>query len=453
MAGLSSSQKAAILAKFKNKQQSNTAKNTERNEKVIVPKEYVSFGSFAKLKQLRLQREIATNLGIMDPYFMVHEGLSKDTCQINGENYLNFSTYDYLGLNGEKSINEAANLALSKYGTSASASRVVAGEKPIHREFEQAIAKHYGTEDAVCFVSGHATNVSTISTLFDDDDIIFHDSLAHNSIVLGSKDSGAARISYAHNGIESLRKLLEEHRYKHKRCLIATEGVFSMDGNIVDLPSLIKLKEEFQCFLMVDEAHALGVIGKTGLGTFEHFGIEPTKVDIWMGTLSKTLCSCGGYIAGNKDLIELLKLSAPSFVYSVGLSPALAGASLQALKLLHEKVENVQKLQANSKFALNYAKELGLDTGKAEGTAILPIIVGNSLTAGFLSTLLYQDKICALPIIYPVVEEGAARVRLFLSASHSENEIKNALDIIAKDLVIAKQKSQEASSGDLLNNA
>ena len=203
-----------------------------------------------------------------------------------------------------------------------------------------------------------------------------------------------------------------------------------MDGNFAPLPELIALKQEFGAFLMVDEAHALGVAGVNGFGSFEHFKIDPKEVDIWMGTLSKSLCSCGGYIAGSSVLIELLKYKASAFVYSVALAPVLAAAALETLNLLHTEKHRVEKLQENCSFALQKAKELNLNTGLAQGTAILPLIVGSSLQAVFLSNLIYEQGVCALPIIYPVVEEGAARLRLFLSASHSHEEILRALTII-----------------------
>lgn len=295
----------------------------------------------------------------------------------------------------------------------------------------------YQAEDCVVYVSGHATNVSTITDLFGPEDVIFHDSLSHNSIVLGANYSRAKRIIYPHNDMAELEKLLELHRSNYKRALIVTEGVFSMDGDIADLPTLAELKKKFHSFLMVDEAHALGVLGKNGKGTWEHFGIDPSLVDIWMGTLSKTLCGCGGFICGTKELIELLKFTSPSFVFSVGLSPALAAASLEALHLMEQETWRIQKLQELSKEFLSYSKRADLETGRAAGTAIVPIMVGSSLLAGKLAAFLFDRGINVLPIVHPVVEEGSARLRFFLTASHTKEQIRHAVDLVRQLLPIA----------------
>lgn len=402
-----------------------------------------SFEDFPAYKQLQIQLRVAQRTGIGVPYFMLHQGLAKEYTEADGKRLLNFSTYDYLGLNGDSRLTQAATQAALRYGTSASASRLVAGERPVHRELEVALAEHYGTEDCVVMVSGYACNATTIASLFGPGDVIYADRLSHSSIMNGAKDSMAARLIYQHNDMQALRQLLETTRVRHNRALIVTEGVFSMDGNIAALRELIALKREFNCFLMVDEAHALGCIGATGAGSGEYWHVAPQDVDIWMGTLSKTLCTCGGYIAGNKALITLLKYKAPGFVYSVGMSPVLAAASLEALKLMHAETWRTEKLQENCSFAFRRAQELGLDTGKAEGTAILPVITGSSMKAGFLSSLLLEHGVCALPIIYPVVSENSARIRLFLSASHSKEHLKQALTLIASLLPEAEQKERQ----------
>lgn len=443
MQGLDASKKAEILARFKHSVGGHppvSAAAVPASESVL------DFTRFPKYRQIKIQKAVAEGSGIPNPFFRVHDGLAKARCQIDGRSLLNFSTYDYLGYNGDPRVNAAVVKAMECYGTSPGASRLVAGELPLHRELEEELAAHYGTEDALCFVSGHATNLNTIISLFCQGDIVFHDSLAHNSIVLGASESGAVRVSYPHNDMQALRSLLKQHRSSCRRALIVTEGVFSMDGNIAALPELVALKEEFSCFLMVDEAHALGVAGKTGRGSFEHYGLDPRKVDIWMGTLSKTLCACGGYIAGCRELIELLKHTAPGFVYSVGLSPVLTAAALQALKLLHQEPFRVERLQHNCRFALECAQALGLNTGRAQATAVLPIIAGSSIVAGYLAKFIYEHAVYALPIIYPVVEEGAARIRLFLSYSHTEGDIEEALKIIASDLKEAKRQASKLNA-------
>ena len=435
--GLSASEQSSLFAKLRRA----PAPQGRSGEQGLpeIPAKLRSFSEFPALKQLRIEFSVAKKSGIKPPFFLCHDGLAKATTRIGGVEYLNFSTYDYLDLNGSPEIERAAEEALRRYGTSASASRVVAGERPPHRELEQAFARFYGVEDAIVYVSGHACNVSTIGKLFGPSDVLFHDALSHNSIVQGALSSGAKRVSFPHNDCAALEKLLKEHRAKAQRALIVTEGVFSMDGNIADLPGLLRLKKDYGCFLMIDEAHSFGTIGRTGHGISEHFGIDPREVDIWMGTLSKTCCGCGGYIAGTADLIELLKFTSPGFVYSVGMSPVLAAASLQAVRMLEEQPWRVEKLQEVSHAFVSYAKEKGLDTGRAEGTPVVPIMLGNSLLAGTLATRVFARRVNVMPIIYPVVEEGAARLRFFLSAAHSVEQVRRAIDIVAEELPAARE--------------
>lgn len=362
--GLTSADRSNLLARLKKNAAGGAAGGRALDEARWTPDpKTLSFEEFPALKQLRMEQSVAERAGILNPFFQCHDGIAKAETRIGGVPFLNFSTYDYLDLNGHPELEKAGIEAMERWGTSASASRLVSGERPPHRALEKTIADLYETEDAIAYVSGHATNVSTIGKLFGPQDVIFHDALAHNSIVMGALASGARRISYPHNDTAALERLLKEHRPKAQRALIVTEGVFSMDGNICDLPGLLRLKKTWGCFLMVDEAHALGVLGKTGRGTFEHFGVDPKLVDLWMGTLSKSCCGCGGYIAGTKGLVELLKFTSPGFVYSVGMSPVLAAASRRSIELMLAEPERVAKLQAVSHEFVRYAKEKGLDTG------------------------------------------------------------------------------------------
>lgn len=404
-----------------------------------IPDSLCDFSQLPGYRELKIHQTIASQTGIASPYFTCHDGLAKDVTYIDGEKYLNFSTYDYLGLNGSDRLNKVTISALEKYGTSASASRLVAGERPPHRQLEKALADFYQAEDALAFVSGHSTNIWTIAQLLNRNDLIIYDALSHNSIIHGAKVSGAHRLAYPHNNYDALEKLLVENRGAYKRAIIATEGLFSMDGDLPDLPRLIELKKKFKCFLMIDEAHALGVVGKTGHGVAEHFGVDYSDVDIWMGTLSKTLCGCGGYIAGRFELIEYLKYSAPGFVYSVGMPPALAATSAEALKILVEEPERVARVQRLGKFFIEEATRLGLNVGLAKGYVVIPLIVGNSLLAGLLSTSMHKRKVNVLPIIYPAVEDSAARLRFFLSHSHSKEQIAHALSVVAEELPKVKK--------------
>ncbi len=386
---------------------------------------------------------ISAKIGMRNPLFLCHEGLAKATAPIEGKEYLNFSTYDYLDLNGHPEITEAVTEAAVKYGTSAGASRLVGGECPPHGELERALADLYEVDDCIIYVSGHATNVSTLGFLFGPRDAIFHDNLAHNSLLQGAKLAGSARYSYTHNDTESLEKFLKERRHEHRRAVIVTEGLFSMDGNIPDLPRIIELKKQYNCMLIVDEAHSLGTLGATGRGAREHFGINPKDVDMWMSTLSKSLCGCGGFIAGSKELIESLKYGSPGFVFSVGMSPVLAVACKKALDLMLREPERVRKLQHISKYFLDYAKKLGLDTGEAQGLANVPVIIGDSIAAGFMAEALFERGIYAMPITFPAVKEGTARIRFFLSAAHSEEDVRKALDATAEEMPNVLKKLEQ----------
>lgn len=395
-----------------------------------VPEVFTRFDRHPGYEKMLVPKAAADRLGLRNPFFIAHDGVAGAVTRIDGREYSNFSSYNYLGLSGHPAINKAAKDAIDRYGTSASASRLVAGERPIQRDLEEALAELYEVEDCIVFVSGHATNVSTIGYLFGPRDLVIHDSLIHNSVLEGIKLAGSARRSFTHNDTAALDAILAEIRGQFERVLIVVEGHYSMDGDIPDLPALIDIKRRHKAFLMVDEAHALGVLGATGKGLHEHFSVAGKEVDIWMGTLSKTLAGCGGYIAGERALVEHLKYAAPGFVYSVGIAPPLAAASLAALRIMLKEPERVARLQENGQMFLKLAQENGLDTGTSRGFAIAPAISGSSLRAVKLSNRLFECGINVQPIIYPAVDEKAARLRFFLSCLHTEAQIKKAVEMV-----------------------
>lgn len=304
----------------------------------------------------------------------------------------------------------------------------------MHAALEAAIARHYGVPAALTFVSGHSTNVSTIGYLMNERDLILYDNLAHNSIQVGMKLSGAARRSFAHNDLTALENMLAQSRGQFRNALIVVEGLYSMDGDTPPLPELIALKNKYGCWLMVDEAHALGCVGPTGKGSFEEYGISPASVDIWMGTLSKTLSSTGGYIAGSQALIDLLKGHASGFVYSVALAPALAASALCALDLLQAEPERVQKLQANCALFLRLARAAGLDCAGAGPFSIVPVLVGDSLLAAKLSERMLARGVNVMPVMFPAVPMQGARLRFFLSALHEPEQIETGVKILCEEL-------------------
>lgn len=394
---------------------------------------WLDFNDLPGYREQRLLQSAASALGLKDPYFLLHEKDAGASTVMDGRRMINFSSYDYLGLNRHPAVRAAAHAAIEKYGLSASASRLVAGERPIHRALESALADHCGQEACLTFVSGHAANVSTIGALLGPRDLVVHDALAHNSIVLGAQLSSAERRSFAHNDLEALDSMLHAIRDRYERVLIVAEGLYSMDGDVCDLPALIELKERRQAWLMIDDAHGLGVLGPRGRGVFEHFGVDPRRVDIWMGTLSKTLAACGGYISGASALVDYLKHAAGGFVYSVAMPPPIAAAALAALEILHAEPERVARLQNNARQFSSACRRAGLDIGASIGEAIVPVMTGDSIRAVALSQRLNQRNINVQPIIAPAVPEQLARLRFFLSSEHEPTEMAASVQTTAEE--------------------
>ena len=400
---------------------------------------------FPEVQELEQRLGLAAAFGLKNPYFNVHERVTNDTSVIGGRTMINWSSYNYLGLSGDPAVSKAAKDAIERYGTSVSASRVASGEKPLHRELEQELASLLGTEDAIVFVSGHGVFVTVIGHVVGDGDLILHDSLAHDCIMGGAKLSGAKRRPFPHNDWQNLEKQLQQLRPHYKRVLIAVEGVYSMDGDICPLPKYIELKKKYGALLLVDEAHSIGVLGDTGRGVGEHFHVDRNDVDFWMGTMSKSLASCGGYVAGSKTLVQYLKYTAPGFIYSVGISPANAGAALEALRQLKAHPEKVARLHERARLFLRLAREKGIDTGFSNGSAVVPAILGNSLHALQVSDGLKQRGINVQPILYPAVEETAARLRFFCTATHTEQQIRETVEILAQEIQRVRSETSDST--------
>lgn len=411
-------------------------------EAVPTYKPAIPFGELHIFQTMNKHRALASMFDLKNPFYRTHDGRLGATAMHEGRELVNYASYDYLGLNQETAVAEAAKAAIDECGTSVSASRLVAGEREMHRELERELADFYGCDACLTFVSGHATNISTIGMLMAPEDLIVQDELMHNSAIVGAKLSRATTINFRHNNLDDLEKVLQGNRDKHKNGLIVAEGLYSMDGDFPDLHRLIEIKKRYGCWLMMDEAHSLGVMGKTGRGSFEHFGLDPREVDIWMGTLSKTLGSCGGYICGSHDLIEILKYQAPGFVYSVGLSPPATAAALAALRILKAEPERVAKLQANGQQFVEEAKKAGLDTMTSAGLSVVPLMVSDPVRAVRLTDRLLERGINALPIIHPAVPMKAARLRFFITSKHTPEQIRNTVKIVAEELAnVAKRQS------------
>ncbi|MCG8492603.1 MAG: aminotransferase class I/II-fold pyridoxal phosphate-dependent enzyme [Sneathiellales bacterium] len=425
--GLSKEDKKNLLESLRARKKSAAPEEQDANFHSIVPPSHYKIEEFPEYQKLHLHRVVAEKAKIENPFFREQEGIAGSEVTVGNHQLINFANYNYLGLNGHPEVSQAAHEAIDTYGTSVSASRIVAGERRIHRELENKIAEIYNTDDAVVMVSGYATNLTVIGNLLGPKDLILYDNFSHNSILQGTELSSAKRRMFPHNDMQMLDQILKDIRPQYERCLIVVEGVYSMDGDAAPLDQLVDIKNRHKCLLMVDEAHSLGVLGESGRGIGEHFGVDGKEVDIWMGTLSKTTAGCGGYIAGSNALVEYLKFQAPGFVYSVGMPPPVAAAALKSLEIMIREPERVKKFRDNANLFLKLAKEAGLNTGLSQGHAVIPIIIGNSVKAGRLSARLFDEGIYAPPIIYPAVPEESARLRFFISSEHSEEQIVTAV--------------------------
>ncbi len=401
-----------------------------------VPAEHYDVEQFPEYLQLKRQEAVIDAVAGGNPYFRVDTGgaASASLVHIGGRDLINFCAYDYIGMAHHPSVAAAAKAAIDRFGTSAGASRLVSGEKQVHGDLEAAIADFLGAAASLVFVSGHATNVTTLGHLLGSGDLIVYDSLAHNSIVQGVKLSGATARAFPHNDWQALDTLLTDIRPRYRRVLIAIEGLYSMDGDCPDLPRFVELKKKHKALLLVDEAHSLGTLGSTGRGIGERDGVARADVDLWMGTLSKSLASCGGYIAGSAPLVEYLRYTAPGFVYSVGIPPAGAAAATAALTVLRAEPQRVARLHDLAKLFLDLAAERGLNTGGARGTPVIPVIIGDSVKCLRLSRALFERGVNVQPILYPAVPEHTDRLRFFITTNHTEAQIRQTVGVIADEL-------------------
>jgi 7-keto-8-aminopelargonate synthetase-like enzyme len=281
-------------------------------------------------------------------------------------------------------------------------------------------------------VGGFGANESVIGHICNPGDLILYDSLIHASIHAGCALSGAKTRPFPHNNWQALDRILAEERSRYNQVLIAIEGVYSMDGDIPDLPAFIDVKKRNNALLMIDEAHSVGVLGEHGAGIGEHYQADRNDVELWMGTLSKSFASCGGYIAGNGAFIEFLRLTTPGFVYSVGMSPPNAAAALAAVEILKREPERVRLLQSRAKLFFDLAHERGFNIGNCVNSPIIPIILGDTTACMSLYRALKDEGVYALPIMHPVVPENASRLRFFINCTHTEEQIRFTIDAIGR---------------------
>ncbi|MFE0008058.1 type I polyketide synthase [Streptomyces erythrochromogenes] len=399
-----------------------------------LPEEHTRIDRFPEVTAHVERIGALSGTGLSNPYFLVHEGGMTDTTVIGGRELLSFSGYNYLGLATHPRVNEAAKEAIETYGTSVSASRLLSGSRPLHLELEAELADLLGCEAAVTLANGHATNVTVIGHLVGPGDLVVHDALAHDSILQGCRLSGATRRPFPHNDAAALDALLAQVRHQYRRVLVVIEGVYSMDGDIADLPALVAVKQRHGALLMVDEAHSIGTTGATGRGVGEHFGIDRPAVDLWSGTLSKALAGCGGYVAASRPVVEYLRYTAPGFIYSAGMTPADTAACLASLRLLRDEPERVARLAENAALFVRLAREADVDTGDSHGTPVVPCIVGDSLKTLRLAEALFRRGVSVNPILHPAVPEEMARLRFFVTRDHTPGQIRHTVTALAQEL-------------------
>jgi len=361
--------------------------------------------------------------------FMVVESYDGPRITVNGRSLLLMCSNDYLGLSSHPSLREAAAKAMENYGFGSGASRLISGTSVLHEELERRITVFKGTESALLFNSGYAANTGIIPAIAGAGDVILSDSLNHASIIDGCRLSRANVVVYPHKDVDFIEGTLKKNR-NAKRTLIVTDGVFSMDGDIAPLPGLVMLAEKYDVILMVDDAHATGVIGKTGRGTAEHFGLSG-RVHIQMGTLGKALGSFGAFAAGNRDVIEYLMNRARSFIYSTALPPAVCAASLAAFDVMEREPELLKTLWKNRERLVSGLAALGAVTGISE-SPIVPVMLGESEKALRASSRLFDYGIYATAVRPPSVPEGVARIRATVTAAHTSDDIDTALAVFGR---------------------
>jgi len=376
------------------------------------------------------------------PFFMPTDALEVAHSQTPG-GLLNFAHYDYVGLAHDARVKQAAIAAITDQGTGAGASRLVGGERLAHRELETGLARFFGVGDTLAMISGYLANASLIPHLMGRRDLVITDELAHNSIVAGCRGGRFEHVNFPHNDLDALDRLLTERRGQHTNVLIIAEGLYSMDGDIVDLPRLLEIKERHRAWLMLDEAHSFGVVGATGRGMCEHFGIDPARIEFFIGTLSKTFGASGGFIGGAARMIEWLRFTLPGFVYSVGLSPSTVAGTQAALNILREEPQRVAKLSGNARRFLEKARAAGLNTGDAGGYAVVPVLFATAEQTAGVSSILLQQGIFAPPIFHVGVPKDLPRIRFFLSSSHTHEQIDRAIAALAEAAKITAEGQVE----------
>ncbi|MDJ0628257.1 MAG: aminotransferase class I/II-fold pyridoxal phosphate-dependent enzyme [Rhodobacter sp.] len=386
--------------------------------------------SFAAVAERRFRLAGKSIIEKGHPYFVPVDRLEQ-MYRSKPDGYVSLAHYDYLGLARHPEVLKAATDALDEFGSGAGASRLVGGERSTHRSLERELAEFFGCGDVLAMISGYLTNVSLINHLLGPRDLVLIDELAHNSIVIGAKSGKMECQTFAHNDLDDLERRLEEARGDYRHVLIVVEGLYSMDGDIPDLPRLVEMKERHDAWLLVDEAHSFGVLGRTGRGITEHFGIDPSRIELSVGTLSKSFVSSGGFICASEDVIAWLRFTLPGFVYSVGLAPSTVASARAALNVLKTDPERVARLKRKSRLFCDSARAAGLNPGESIGEAVVPLFFDSPEQTMMVSQVLLEHGIYAPPIVQVGVPKDQPRIRFFFSAEHRDEDILRAVDVAA----------------------
>ncbi len=359
---------------------------------------------------------------------LAHEQAAR--CVIDGKEVVNLSSNNYLGLTTHPRLVEAALEAVRREGAGTGSVRTIAGTMASHMALEERIAKFKHTEAAVVFQSGFTANAGTVAAILSKEDVIVSDELNHASIIDGCRLSRATIKVWKHRDVADLRRVLEEVKGKYRRTLVITDGVFSMDGDIAPLPAIVEAAEDFGALIMIDDAHSSGVLGRSGRGTVDHYGLHG-RVHIQVGTLSKAIGVLGGYVAGPRVLIEFLWHRARPFLFSTSHPPAVTAACMAAFDVLEDEPQRIEKLWENTRFFKEGLARLGFNTGDSE-TPITPVIVGDTKLAMTLSDRLFEEGVFAQGIGFPTVARGKERVRTIVSATHTREDLEFALRTFEK---------------------
>lgn len=363
------------------------------------------------------------------PFFRTIESEQDTVVKINGKDVLMFGSNSYLGLTTHPKIKEASKAAIDKYGSGCAGSRFLNGTLDLHLELENRLAQFVGKDGALVFSTGFQVNLGVLSSISGRHDYIIIDELDHACIIDGSRLSFSKVLKYRHNDMASLEKVLQKCE-EDKVKIIAVDGVFSMEGDLANLPEIVKLAEKYKANIMVDDAHGLGVVGRNGRGTADHFGLTD-KVDLIMGTFSKSLASIGGFIAADSDTINYLKHNARSLIFSASIAPANAASALAALDIMEHEPERLQKLWDNTNHAMHLLKDAGFDTGHTV-TPIIPIFIRDDFKTFSITKMLLEQGVFVNPVVSPAVASSSSLLRFSLMATHTFAQIEEAVDKITK---------------------